>query len=246
MNIHNMLCCLPPSFGADKTCLSRPEVAGDYFERDTRKLGGPPEGSGTIHRQAGNMSDTITVRGYVATDVRSNTADSGLAIAGFRMCTTERRYDRDTGSWTDGQTNWYSVSLFRQLATNAAFSVHKGDRVIVTGRLKVRQWVTEDGRSGTSVDIDAESIGHDLMWGTANYRRNVQDRSTGGDTGGEGNEGTAGEDTGDDDLPADLDLETGELAGTSSGTAPSAGAGDNPQDPVFEGEGADELVKTRR
>ena len=161
------------------------------------------------------MNDTITIRGFVATDVRSTTADSGLAIAGFRMCTTERRYDRDTGSWADGQTNWYSVSLFRQLATNAAFSIHKGDRVIVTGRLKVRQWATDDGRSGTSVDIDAESVGHDLMWGTANYRRNVQDRTASGT--GEETSGSAAEETETDDLPADLDLETGELAGTDSG-----------------------------
>ncbi|WP_181034565.1 single-stranded DNA-binding protein [Arthrobacter sp. 08Y14] len=180
------------------------------------------------------MSDTITVRGYVATDVRSTTADSGLAIAGFRMCTTERRYDRDTGSWADGQTNWFSVSLFRQLATNAAFSVHKGDRVIVTGRLKVRQWVSDDGRSGTSVDIDAESVGHDLMWGTANYRRNVQDRAVGG-VGAEGSEGSAGEDgstdDGTDDLPADLDLDTGELVGTGSDGTSGDGSENNPRDP---------------
>ncbi|MCC3270012.1 single-stranded DNA-binding protein [Arthrobacter gengyunqii] len=191
------------------------------------------------------MSDTITVRGYVATDVRSTTADSGLAIAGFRMCTTERRYDRDTGSWTDGQTNWFSVSLFRQLAANAAFSVHKGDRVIVTGRLKVRQWVSDDGRSGTSVDIDAESVGHDLMWGTANYRRNVQDRSAGSATGGEGNEDSTAEDSGTDDLPADLDLETGELAGTGTGTADTAEeAGDDLQD-VLQGAAAADAGRGR-
>ncbi|MET4059634.1 single-strand DNA-binding protein [Arthrobacter sp. UYP6] len=179
------------------------------------------------------MSDTITVRGYVATEVRSTTAESGLAIAGFRMCTTERRYDRDTGTWVDGQTNWFSVSLFRQLASNAVFSVHKGDRVIVTGRLKVRQWVNDDGRSGTSVDIDAESVGHDLMWGTANYRRNVQDRAGAGN----GEEtGSAGEGADTDDLPADLDLETGELAGTDAGAGETgdsvaAGEGEGPDDP---------------
>lgn len=167
------------------------------------------------------MSDTITVRGYVATEVRSTTADSGLAIANFRMCTTDRRYDRDTGTWVDGQTNWYSVSLFRQLATNSAFSVHKGDRVIVTGRLKVRQWALEDGRSGTSVDIDAESVGHDLMWGTANYRRNVQDRAA---------STAVGEETAGDDLPADLDLETGELVGTAA-EGMGESADDGPDDP---------------
>ncbi|MCQ1950497.1 single-stranded DNA-binding protein [Arthrobacter sp. zg-Y859] len=133
------------------------------------------------------MSDTITLRGYVATDLRQNTTDNGLAVASFRMCTTERRYDRDTGGWQDGQTNWYAVSLFRQLATNAAFSVHKGDRVVVTGRLRLRQWVTEDGRSGTSADIDADTVGHDLMWGTASFRRTTSagsDASPGGVDGG--------------------------------------------------------------
>ena len=173
------------------------------------------------------MSDTITVRGYVATDVRSTTAESGLAIAGFRICTNERRYDREAGTWFDGQTNWYAVSCFRQLATNAGVSIHKGDRVIVTGRLKVRQWVSDEGRSGTSVDIDADSVGHDLMWGTANYRRNLQDRLQAGAA-----PGTAlGEGHETDDLPADLDLETGELAGTASLESALAETGDGPDDP---------------
>lgn len=171
------------------------------------------------------MSDTITVRGFVATDVRSTTAESGLAIAGFRICTNERRYDREAGTWFDGQTNWYAVSCFRQLATNTGVSIHKGDRVIVTGRLKVRQWVADDGRSGTSVDIDAESVGHDLMWGTANYRRNVHDRVSTGAAPGEDLE-----ETGADDLPADLDLETGELVGTAPSDA-AAGTEDGPDDP---------------
>ena len=65
------------------------------------------------------MTDIITVRGYVATDVRLTSAQSGLAVAGFRMCSTDRRFDRETNAWVDGHTNWYSVSMFRQLATNA-------------------------------------------------------------------------------------------------------------------------------
>ncbi|UPO78561.1 single-stranded DNA-binding protein [Arthrobacter sp. Helios] len=152
------------------------------------------------------MTDTITLRGFVATEVRTTTAESGLAIAGFRMCTTERRFDREASLWVDGHTNWYSVSMFRQLATNAGVSIHKGDRVIVTGRLRVRQWATEGGRSGTSVDIDADSVGHDLMWGTANFRRNVSAapplRDVSGDSAG--------------DMPGDVDPETGELLATGT------------------------------
>ncbi|MCC9204478.1 single-stranded DNA-binding protein [Arthrobacter sp. zg-Y769] len=168
------------------------------------------------------MSDTITLRGYVATDLRRNTTDNGLAVASFRMCTTERRYDRDTGGWLDGQTNWYAVSLFRQLATNAAFSIHKGDRVVVTGRLRLRQWVTEDGRSGTSADIDADTVGHDLMWGTASFRRTTSagtDGSAGGDrTGVRPDDADGTGSNGDPDLMEALgrvDPLTGELLETS-------------------------------
>ncbi len=122
------------------------------------------------------MTDIITVRGYVATEVRLTLAQSGLPITGFRMCSTERRFDREANAWVDGHTNWYSVSMFRQLATNAGASIKKGDRVIVTGRLKVQPWINADGRTGTTVEIDAESAGHDLMWGTANFRRTAADR----------------------------------------------------------------------
>ncbi|MCC3291479.1 single-stranded DNA-binding protein [Arthrobacter sp. zg-Y1110] len=159
------------------------------------------------------MSDTITLRGYVATDLRQNTTDNGLAVASFRMCTTERRYDRDTGGWQDGQTNWYAVSLFRQLATNAAFSIHKGDRVVVTGRLRLRQWVTEDGRSGTSADIDADTVGHDLMWGTASFRRTTSAGSDASGVGGGADTGMAGG-AGDDAGPGSHeDLESEESLG---------------------------------
>ena len=117
------------------------------------------------------MSENITVRGYVATDIRMTVAPSGLPIAGFRMCTTERRFDRQSDTWVDGHTNWYSVSMFRQLATNAAACVKKGDRVLVFGRLKVKPWINAEGKTGTNVEIDADCLGHDLMWGTAGFRR---------------------------------------------------------------------------
>ncbi len=169
------------------------------------------------------MTDTITVRGYVATDVRLTSAQSGLAIAGFRMCSTERRFDRETNAWVDGHTNWYSVSMFRQLATHAGASIKKGDRVIVTGRLRVRRWSTADGRTGTSVVIDADTAGHDLMWGTANFRRTTADRTDErAVTGQEDQPGGAG----DGGLPEGMDIATGELYETAPGFGEVGGSSD--------------------
>ena len=96
----------------------------------------------------------------------------GLAITSFRLASSQRRYDRTQQRWIDADTNWYTVSCFRGLATNAAGSVVKGDRVMVTGRLKIRDWENTD-RSGTTVEIDAENVGHDLFWGTSTFTRTL-------------------------------------------------------------------------
>jgi single-strand DNA-binding protein len=115
-----------------------------------------------------DTGDTITITGNVATDREFKRTTAGLAITTFRVASGRRRYDRDTGTWTDSGTNWYTVSVFRSLADHAFESLHKGDRVILTGRLRLREW--ENGtRRGTAIEIDAEAIGHDLLWGTTTF-----------------------------------------------------------------------------
>ncbi len=116
------------------------------------------------------MNDMITVRGIVASEVKSSTTTRGTATASFRLGTTERRYDRATNTWVDGNTNWYTVQSFRYLAGHVGCSVKKGQRVLVAGKLRLRQWEHE-GRVYHVAEIDAESVGHDLMWGSANFTR---------------------------------------------------------------------------
>ena len=116
------------------------------------------------------MSDNIFVTGLVATTPRHLTTSEGLAITSFRLASSVRRFDRASNRWVDGDTNWYTVSTFRSLAQNSAESIQKGDRVMVSGRLRIRDWENTD-RSGTTVEIEADSIGHDLTYGTASYVR---------------------------------------------------------------------------
>lgn len=116
------------------------------------------------------MTDTIFLTGLVATTPRHLTTSDGLTITSFRMASSVRRFDRASNRWVDGDTNWYTVSSFRSLAVNSAESLQKGDRVMVNGRLRIRDWENTD-RSGTTVEIEADSIGHDLTYGTASYKR---------------------------------------------------------------------------
>jgi single-strand DNA-binding protein len=118
------------------------------------------------------MTDTITLTGLVATTPRHLVTSEGLPITSFRLASTQRRFDRTESRWVDGDTNWYTITAFRQLAINAAGSVAKGERVIVTGRLRIRDWTAGD-KAGTTVEIDADAIGHDLSWGSAVFTRSV-------------------------------------------------------------------------
>ncbi len=116
------------------------------------------------------MSDHITIVGNIAGDPRHTHTPSGIPITMFRVASSPRRFDRTTEKWVDGETSWYSVSAFRALALNAAASLQRGERVIVSGRLRIRNWDKGD-RSGTTAEIDAEAIGHDLLWGTSRFER---------------------------------------------------------------------------
>jgi single-strand DNA-binding protein len=116
------------------------------------------------------VSDIITITGIVGTEPRAVTTAEGLAITSFRLASTQRRFDKSQEKWVDGETNWYSITTFRQLATNAAVSVKKGERILVTGRLRIREWENA-GKSGTNIEIEADSLGHDLSWGTAAFSR---------------------------------------------------------------------------
>ena len=118
------------------------------------------------------MTESITVAGLVATTPRHLITQDGLPITSFRLAASSRRYDRQQSKWVDGDTNWYTVTAFRQLAINSSTSINKGERILVTGKLHVRDWDNGE-RAGTSVEIEADHLGHDLMWGSAAFTRTV-------------------------------------------------------------------------
>lgn len=116
------------------------------------------------------MTDTVTITGNVGTEPEKKRTGDGVAITSFRLASPQRRFDRAAGTWVDTGTNWYSVSAFRRLGDHAFESLRKGNPVVVTGRLRIRDW--DNGtKKGTDVEIDADAIGHDLRWGTSVYTK---------------------------------------------------------------------------
>lgn len=152
------------------------------------------------------MSDSITLTGLVATAPRHIVTSEGLPITSFRLASTQRRFDRSAERWIDGETNWYTITAFRQLAINSAGSIGKGDRVVVTGRLRIREW--ENGeRTGTNIDVEADAIGHDLTWGTSVFSRSISTAAKAGADDASTTDATAEPTAADADTPAALDPE---------------------------------------
>ncbi|MBP6684105.1 MAG: single-stranded DNA-binding protein [Leucobacter sp.] len=112
------------------------------------------------------MSQHFSTIGQIATDPKLFTPAGGTAFCTFRLASAERRYDATKQEWTDSDTNWFTVNTFRGLAQHAKSSFSKGDRVVVTGKLRVRAWEADEKR-GTSVEIDADGIGHDVRFGVS-------------------------------------------------------------------------------
>lgn len=119
------------------------------------------------------MSNLITVVGTIATDPKLIKTQSGVDLCTFRVASGDRRFDKGQQKWVDGETNWFGITAFRTLAEHSLKSFRKGERVIVMGRLRIRRWESGE-KSGQSVDVEADAIGHDVRWGVSRFEKRTQ------------------------------------------------------------------------
>lgn len=105
---------------------------------------------------------SITVVGNLITPVNRRNLPDGRPVASFRIACTERRVDRATGGWADGETFYIGVTCWRELAENVASSLGVGDPIIVRGRIYTSTFDDKDGRRTSVQEIDADAVGPDL------------------------------------------------------------------------------------
>jgi len=130
--------------------------------------------------------NSVTIVGNMTDDPELKYTPNGAAVANFSVAVSRRVKDEATGQWTDADTSFFRISVWRQLAENVAESLTRGTRVVVTGRLKQRSWETPEGERRSVVEIEADEIGPSLKWATAR----VEKTSKGG--GGDWSGGNAG------------------------------------------------------
>ncbi len=121
------------------------------------------------------MNDvTMTVAGWVATEPRHVVGPTGTHLTSFRLASTSRYFDRDKSAWVDGQTEWFTVRVFRAASITVKESIEKGQPVVVQGRFRSNEWESDSGPR-TDLIIDAVNVGHDLTRGIAKFTRATGD-----------------------------------------------------------------------
>jgi single-strand DNA-binding protein len=129
------------------------------------------------------MADnTVTVVGNLTRDPELRFTTGGKGIASFGVA-VNRRYQQN-GEWQE-KVSFFNVSAWDTLGENAAASLTKGTRVIITGRLEQREYETQQGEKRNVVEIVADEIGPSLRWARAEVER-TQRSSEGGGTGNTG------------------------------------------------------------
>jgi single-strand DNA-binding protein len=113
----------------------------------------------------------VTLVGFVAREPSLRKTKDDKQVADVRVGATTRYYDKTRAAWTDGDTSYYTVTCWRRLAGHVRASLHKGDPVMVKGRFRTHTYEDKQGRIRTEVEITADTIGHDLSRGVANYIR---------------------------------------------------------------------------
>ncbi|MGB3858703.1 MAG: single-stranded DNA-binding protein [Ornithinimicrobium sp.] len=175
----------------------------------------------------------LTLVGNLTGDPELRFTPSGAAVANFTVASTPRTFDRQTSEWKDGETVFMRCSIWREAAENVAESLHRGTRVVVSGRLVSRSWDTPEGEKRTVMEMQADEVGPSLKYATASVTK-AQRGSGGGGYGGNqggqpsgGGQQSGGSNAGGSNARAVPDSDPwatgGNAGGSSGGGRPSGG-----------------------
>jgi single-strand DNA-binding protein len=173
---------------------------------------------------------TITVVGNLTDDPELRFTPSGAAVAKFRIASTPRTLDRQSGEWKDGEPLFLACNIWRDAAEHVAESLQRGARVIVQGRLRQRSYETREGEKRTVYELEVDEIGPSLRYATAKVQKMSRSGSSGGgfgSGGGGGNRPQSGGASGGGGSSFDDPWATAAPASSSSGGGRSSSSFDD-------------------
>ena len=113
----------------------------------------------------------ITLVGNVVADPELRYTPSGAAVANFRVASTPRVFNRDSGQWEDQEGLFLTCNVWKEQAENVMETLSKGMRVIVQGRLRQRSYESREGERRTVYEVEVDEVGPSLKFATAQVNR---------------------------------------------------------------------------
>jgi single-strand DNA-binding protein len=135
----------------------------------------------------------ITIAGNLVDDPELRFTPAGQPVARFRVASTPRFRDNNTGEWKDGDSLFLTCNVWRQAAENVAESLTRGMRVIVSGRLRQRSYETKEGEKRTVYEVEVDDVGPSLRNASAKVNRVARSGGDGGYSGGRPSGGPGGQ-----------------------------------------------------
>ena len=134
----------------------------------------------------------ITIAGNLVDDPELRFTPAGQPVARFRVASTPRFRDNNSGEWKDGDSLFLTCNVWRQAAENVAESLTRGMRVIVSGRLRQRSYETKEGEKRTVYEVEVDDVGPSLRNASAKVNRVARSGGDGGYGGGQRGQGSQG------------------------------------------------------
>jgi single-strand DNA-binding protein len=165
----------------------------------------------------------ITIVGNLVDDPELRFTPAGQPVARFRVASTPRFRDNSTGEWKDGDSLFLTCNVWRQAAENVAESLQRGMRVIVSGRLRQRNYETQAGEKRTVFEVEVDDVGPSLLRASAKVTK-AQRSGDGGFGGGQSGGSSGGGNSGGGNY-------NGGNSGSGSRSGGNSGGGSRNSDP---------------
>jgi single-strand DNA-binding protein len=117
---------------------------------------------------------SVTVVGNLTADPELRYTASGVPVATFTVASNERFKDA-SGEWQDGPTSFVRCNAWRDLGEHVAESLAKGDRAVVTGILRQRDYEAQDKTKRTVWEVAVSEVGAALRYATVKIAKARRD-----------------------------------------------------------------------
>lgn len=100
----------------------------------------------------------VILIGHVGAEPEVRVFDGGAMVATLRLATTEKGYTLQNGTQVPDRTDWHNLVFRGKLPQVVQQYVHKGDKLYIEGKLRVRTYEDNKQVKHTAVEIFVDSM----------------------------------------------------------------------------------------